>query len=124
MSKEIVDVEKQSELESLVKEGLKLSDKIKLLEKEFSKIKRKLDEYPAGKYATEGNETVTISETPVVTDPDPFAVKKLLIERKIGPRFMECVKIHITSLKRYITDEELAALRTETGEVSRRYSFR
>ena len=110
-------------IEFLIDRGTQLSDQIKELTEEFKGIKVELECLPKGKHKTRNNSQVTISESIKYTDVDPATVKTELRAKRLGKFFMSCVKVNVTTLKKYFSTEELNAVREEKG-ITRRYSFK
>lgn len=111
------------DMESKIHKGARLDKKIKLLQEQFKGIKEDLSKSKPGKYITEEGHSVTISETPKYTDIQPETAKKALREKRLGKNFMECIKVVIAPLKRYLSDQEIGTLR-EVDSYTRKYSFK
>ena len=113
------------------KELAKIIDAAANIDAEIKNLKIKLDGYredldsdlDPGKYITTGGHSVTVSETTTYTEIDPTKAKKALKAKRQGKFFPDCVKIALTQLKRYLSDQELEELREVKG-TSRRYSFK
>ncbi len=115
---------KKKVLSRLINEGAELDVEIKALTARIKEIKGDLTEkMDVGTYVTEEGHSVTISESPKFSDISPENAKKALREKRLGKNFMGCIKVAITPLKRYLSDQEIGTLR-EVLAYSRRYSFK
>lgn len=114
---------KDKKLAEKIEEGAKLDAEIKLRQTKLKGIKEDLSTQKPGKYITEEGRLVTISEAPKYTDIPPETAKKALREKRLGKNFMECIKVVVTPLKRYLSDQEIGTLR-EVDSYTRKYSFK
>ena len=110
-------------LSAVIDKAAKINSKIKNLEVQLNTIKESLKITPTGKYITNAGHSLTVSETTKFSDISPEKAKKALRDRRQGKFFIECIKVAITPLKRYLSDSEISELREEVG-VSRRYTFK
>lgn len=106
-----------------IERGAKVNAKIKVLTAELKGIKEDLSKLEPNKYLTDDGNAVTISEAPRFSDVSPELAKKALRGKRLGNNFMDCVKVAITPLKRYLSDQEIGTLR-ETVGYTRKYSFK
>lgn len=107
----------------LINNGAQLDDELKLLKDELSEVKDDLGFLSAGKHVTSEGNSVTVSETDVFSEISPESAKMALREKRLGKNFLDCVKVAITPLKRYLSDQELGTLRKVVKQ-SRRYTFK
>ncbi len=110
-------------LAATINKGAELDTEIKWMQEQLKGIKEDLSTQDPGKYITEAGRSVTISESPKFSDVTPEAAKKALREKRLGKNFMECIKVVITPLKRYLSDQEIGTLREVVDHV-RKYSFK
>jgi len=111
------------EMIELINTGCKLDKLKKDCETRLDGIKTELEVLRLGKHVTPEGNSVTISETAVYTEIDPEEAKRALREKRLGKSFMECVKVNVTCLKRFLSDQELSSLRT-LDKYTRKNSFK
>lgn len=114
---------KERKVANQINTAAELDAEIKLLQMKLASIKDELGGVDPGKYVTSDGHTVTISESPKFSEITPDAAKKALREKRQGKNFMECIKVAVTPLKRYLSDQEIGTLR-EVTTYTRRYSFK
>lgn len=110
-------------IEHLIDEGCRLDAQIKDLADKLSGIKTELEVLSKGKHKTTDGNCVTVSEMAQYSVIEPEEAKKALREKRLGRNFLLCVKVNITNLKRYLSDQEMEGLRS-IESYSRRYSFK
>ncbi|RLI66831.1 MAG: hypothetical protein DRO67_00210 [Candidatus Asgardarchaeum californiense] len=111
------------ELNEKINEGVTCDREIKRLQLKLTSIKEDLEYLEPGKYMTPGGNTVTISESAKYSEISPEDAKQALRSKRLGKNFLVCVKVVVKCLKRYLSDEELNALR-RIESYTRRYSFK
>jgi len=112
-----------AEFAQTINKAVRLDKQMKAFKLELDAIKTELDAAEPGKYLTEEGNTLTISESPKFSDVTPDDAKKALREKRLGKNFHECIKVNVTCLKRFLSDQELGILR-DVVTYTRRYSFK
>jgi hypothetical protein len=110
-------------LASKINKATKIDKEIKELKTKLEAIKENMYDVAPGKYITDKGNTVTIAEAPKFSEISPEKVKKELRSKRLGKKFTECIKVVITPLKKYLSDQEIKDLR-EIESYTRRYSFK
>jgi len=110
-------------IESLINEGCKLDKQAKIIEEKLKGIKTELQVLEIGRYRTTAGKTVNISQLPIYSEISPESVKTALRDKRLGKNYSKCVKVNITNLKRFLSDQEIGNLR-DVVEYSRRHSFK
>ncbi len=108
----------------LVDQGASLNAEIKALQEELKEVRASLKEYDmqVGSYATRNGSVLKIIESGTFADVSPKEAHAEMKKLRLGKHFPEVVKINITSLKRFLSEDIVKKLRPKTG-VSQRWSW-
>ena len=103
----------------LLKKGVKIKTAIKKLEKELDTVKTKLDIKVKGKYFNSSDDTLTISEAETYTAVDPHILFKHMKKAKDLKNFWICVKVQLTTLKKYVPENTYNKWRKKGGNTQK-----
>jgi hypothetical protein len=107
----------------LLSEGCKLDAAKKEIEKRLKEIKEELNLEQEGQYTNSEGDRISISYTKNYSEPDPKEIYSLMKTKKLGKFFWKCVKLSITELKKYISENEVNSFRKELDPI-KRHSFK
>lgn len=103
-------------------EACTTSKKIASLEEKLSICKELLD-LDAGSYVNSKGDVVSICDTKKYSDVNSEKVLTWMKSKRLGSKFIECVKIQITPLRKFMEDVDINRFR-KLLKTSKRYTFK
>jgi len=127
MAKSDVKVVKVTDkkIAKLIDEGARLKKQVDKDEYRLKEIKTELGEVyglETAKHTTPKGSALTISEKTTYSEINPVECRKVLTERRLGPKFPYVVKVVIGELRKVLSEEDIATMHTKTG-TTRSFAF-
>ena len=128
----------KKEIESVIDQAANLDAELKAIEKLLKPLKEEIKVYAKGCYTDDEiaagvtisgtTGAVKVSASEKRADPNPQKVFKMMVDKGIGDKFPDVVKVQITALKKFsgvFTDTELNKLRPfESWVIKQNFSFK
>ena len=97
---------------NIINDICELQEQMKDIKEIMDRMKDSID-LPAGKYITNQKHTLNVVDVQIYADITPVDMHTALKRMKIGKRWVECVKVNLTMLKKVLPGNVIEDLREE-----------